>query len=61
MASTKAANIMAKNFIEGYLEAGGKKENVKKAALVRYTKVFSIFTPLQILIAISNLCQKMGK
>jgi len=32
MSSTDAASIIARNFIEGYLEAGGKKETVKKAA-----------------------------
>jgi len=57
----KPASIIAKNFIEGYLEAGGRKETVKKAASTRYVKVFSIFTPPHAIIAISDLCQKMGK
>lgn len=57
----KAAEVIAKEFINGYLEAGGKKETVKKAGSSRYTKVFSIFTPLHIILAISNLCKKMGK
>ncbi|MDH5690027.1 MAG: hypothetical protein OEY81_01180 [Candidatus Bathyarchaeota archaeon] len=61
MSSTNAAGIIARNFIEGYLEAGGKKETVKKAASARYTKVFSVFTPPHVLLAISNICQKMGK
>jgi len=61
MFSTNAANIIARNFLEGYLEAGGKKETVKKAASARYTKVFSVFTPPHILLAISNVCQKMEK
>jgi len=61
MSSTNAASIIARNFIEGYLEAGGKKETVKKAASARYTKVFSVFTPPHVLLAISNVCQKMGK
>jgi len=61
MSSSNAASIIAKNFIEGYLEAGGKTETVKKAASARYTKVFSVFTPPHILLAISNICQKMGK
>jgi hypothetical protein len=61
MSSTNAASIIARNFIEGYLEAGGKKETVKKAASARYTKVFSVFTPPHVLLAISNICQKMGK
>ena len=57
----KAAEVIAKEFINGYLEAGGKKETVKKAGSSRYTKVFSIFTPLHVILAISNLCKKMGK
>jgi tRNA A-37 threonylcarbamoyl transferase component Bud32 len=61
MSSTNAAGIIAKNFIDGYLEAGGKKETVKRAASARYTKVFSVFTPPHVLLAISNICQKMGK
>ncbi len=61
ISSAKAASIIAKNFIEGYLEAGGRKETVKKAASARYVKVFSVFTPPHVIVAISNLCQKMGK
>jgi tRNA A-37 threonylcarbamoyl transferase component Bud32 len=61
ISSAKAASIIAKNFIEGYLEAGGRKETVKKAASARYVKVFSVFTPPHVIIAISNLCRKMGK
>ncbi|MQY62525.1 hypothetical protein GH146_04490 [archaeon] len=61
LSSTNAASIIARNFIEGYLEAGGKKETVKKAASARYTKVFSVFTPPHVLLAISIICQKMGK
>ena len=61
MSSTNAASIIARNFIEGYLEAGGKKETVKKAASARYTKVFSIFTPPHVILVISSICQKMGK
>jgi len=61
ISSTKAASIVAKNFIEGYLEAGGRKETVKKAASARYVKVFSVFTPPHVTIAISNLCRKTGK
>jgi len=61
ISSAKVASIIAKNFIEGYLEAGGKKENVKKAASARYVKVFSLFTPPHVIVAMSNLCQRMGK
>ncbi len=61
ISSAKAASIIAKNFIEGYLEAGGRKETVKKVASARYVKVFSVFTPPHVIVAISNLCRKMGK
>lgn len=61
VSSANAASIIATNFIKGYLEAGGKKETVKNAASARYTKAFSIFTPPQVLLAMSNVCQKMGK
>jgi tRNA A-37 threonylcarbamoyl transferase component Bud32 len=61
ISSANPAEIIAKNFIEGYLEAGGRKETVKKAGSPRYVKVFSVFTPPQVIIAVSNLCQTMGK
>jgi tRNA A-37 threonylcarbamoyl transferase component Bud32 len=59
LASASLAELIAKPFIEGYLEAGGKKENIRKAASPRYTKVFSIFTQPHIIFAISNLCRKI--
>lgn len=61
MSSTNSVSIIAVNFIESYLEAGGKKETIKKASSARYTKVFSVFTPPHILLALSSICQKMGK
>jgi tRNA A-37 threonylcarbamoyl transferase component Bud32 len=61
MSSTNAARIIARSFLEGYLEAGGKKETVKNAASARYTKVFSVFTPPHVLLAIAGICQKKGK
>ena len=60
ISSANAAGVIAESFIEGYLEAGGKKEYVKQAASARYTKVFSVFTPPHVLLAISSICQKMG-
>lgn len=60
IASTNDAITIARSFIEGYLEAGGKRNAVKRAASGRYTKVFSVFTPPHVLLAISNVCQKMG-
>lgn len=61
IANTDAAELITKNFIEGYLRAGGKKETIKKAWSAQYTKVFSIFTPPQIIFAISNICRKIDK
>jgi len=61
VSSAKPARIIAKNFVEGYLEAGGRKETVKKAGSARYVKVFSIFTPPHVIMAVSDLCQTMGK
>ena len=55
-----SAELIATEFIEGYLEAGGEKETIKKAGSPRYTKVFSIFTPPHVILAISNVCKKMG-
>lgn len=57
----KSAEVIAKGFIDGYLEAGGKKKTITKAGSSRYTKVFSIFTPLHVILTISNLCKEMGK
>jgi len=59
--SADPAELIAKSFIEGYLEAGGKRETVKKAASPRYTKVFSIFTQPHVILALSNLCRKTGE
>jgi len=61
ISTTDAAEQMTKEFIEGYLEAGGKKETVRSAGSPKYTKVFSIFTLPHIIFAISNLCKKMGQ
>jgi tRNA A-37 threonylcarbamoyl transferase component Bud32 len=61
LASAHPAELIAKSFIEGYLDAGGKKETVKKAASPRYTKVFSIFTQPHVILTLSNLCRKTGE
>jgi tRNA A-37 threonylcarbamoyl transferase component Bud32 len=59
--ASDAAELVTREFIEGYLEAGGKKETIKNAGSAKYTKVFSIFTLPHIIFAISNLCKKIGK
>jgi len=60
LASAEPAELIAKSFVEGYLEAGGEKETVRKAGSPRYTKVFSIFTQPHVILALSNLCRRMG-
>ena len=60
LSSTDVVEFITRNFIEGYLEGGGKKETVKSAGSPRYTKVFGIFTPPHVILAISNLCRKVN-
>jgi len=57
----KTAQIITKEFIEGYLEAGGKIENLKKIRSPRYVKVFSFFTPPHLLLVISTACGEILK
>ena len=52
------AEKITEAFIEGYLKGGGNIDNVHKAGLPKYTRVFSIFTLPSIVIAISNACKK---
>ena len=59
LAPTNKIERLAKAFIEGYLEAGGKKETIKKVASPRYTKVFTIFTQPHVILAVSNLCRRV--
>ena len=59
LAPTDKLEHLAKAFIEGYLEAGGKKETIKTAASPRYTKVFTIFTQPHVILAVSNLCRRV--
>ncbi|MEM1529948.1 MAG: lipopolysaccharide kinase InaA family protein [Candidatus Bathyarchaeia archaeon] len=59
--SPKIVEMVAREFISGYLEAHGKIENVRKAASLKYVKVFSFFTPPHILFVISSVCRKIVK
>ena len=61
ISSAGAAELIAREFIQGYLEAGGRAETLRKAGSVRYAKVFSIFTPPHVILVISDLCKRMGK
>ncbi len=56
--SNVKAESIAIAFIEGYLRGGGSVDNVRKVALSKYTRVFSIFTMPPIMLAISNVCKK---
>lgn len=58
--SDDAARSIAASFIEGYLQAGGDRQNVKTAASTKYTKVFSIFTLPHLILIMANTCKKMG-
>jgi len=60
LSSTDVLEFIARKFIEGYLEGGGKKETVRSAWSPRYSKVFSVFTPPHVLLAISNICRKVN-
>lgn len=60
LSPTETAELVLKEFIQGYLRAGGEKEIVRKAGSVWYTKVFSVFTWPHVILAVSNLCKKAG-
>jgi hypothetical protein len=59
--SNEKAEDVAQAFIAGYLAGGGNVEDVRKAGLTKYTRVFSIFTMPPIIMAISNACKKAQK
>jgi tRNA A-37 threonylcarbamoyl transferase component Bud32 len=54
----RQAELIAKAFLRGYLEAGGDLKAVKFAGKPKYTKVFSVFAFPHVIFAISNICQK---
>lgn len=59
LATTEKIERVTNAFLEGYLEAGGNREAVSRAASPRCTKVFSIFTQPHVVLAISNICRKV--
>jgi len=61
LTSIEVAQSIAREFINGYLEAGGKIDNIKRARSPRYVKVFSFLTPPHILLVISNICKEVLK
>jgi Kae1-associated kinase Bud32 len=56
--SNSKAEAIAKSFVEGYLEGGGNTSDVHKAAMSKYTRIFSIFTMPAITLVIANTCRK---
>jgi tRNA A-37 threonylcarbamoyl transferase component Bud32 len=56
--SNLKAESIAVAFIEGYLHGGGSLEDIHKAALSKYTRVFSIFTMPATMLAFSNVCRR---
>jgi tRNA A-37 threonylcarbamoyl transferase component Bud32 len=57
--SNSKAESIANAFIQGYLKAGGDINNIKNAGAPKYTRVFSIFTPPSVILAMSNVCKKL--
>ncbi|MDR0372093.1 MAG: hypothetical protein LBI79_00800 [Nitrososphaerota archaeon] len=55
--SVAKAKSIALSFIEGYLRGGGSVDDIHKAALSKYTRIFSIFTVPPIMLAMSNVCK----
>ncbi|MGA3289778.1 MAG: RIO1 family regulatory kinase/ATPase [Candidatus Bathyarchaeia archaeon] len=55
---TGKAESIAKAFINGYLNAGGDIDVIKKAGTSKYTRIFRIFTMWNIISTISNVCKK---
>ncbi|MCL2475728.1 RIO1 family regulatory kinase/ATPase [Candidatus Bathycorpusculum sp.] len=51
------AKTLTHSFIEGYLRGGGSIDIIHKAALTKYTRIFSIFTVPPIMLAIANICK----
>lgn len=50
---------ITREFLSGYLEAGGEVRNVRRSLSPRYLKVFSFFTPPHTLLIIANACRKI--
>jgi len=52
------ANAIAEAFINGYLSSDGDVNVIRHAGLIKYTRVFSIFTLPNILRVMANACKK---
>jgi tRNA A-37 threonylcarbamoyl transferase component Bud32 len=61
LVGTRPAELVAQAFINGYVAGGGNPEVVRKAGNPKYTKVFSIFTLPNVVLAVANICRKTKK
>ena len=52
--------LMARAFLRGYVGAGGPLEAVRKAPSAKFVRVFSVFTPPQVIDVINKLCEGVG-
>lgn len=57
VSSAEAFKAVAEAFVRGYIEAGGIYEAVKEAPSVKFARIFSVFTPPQVIEAIYELCE----
>ncbi len=58
LAAEEAFEPIARAFLRGYLSAGGSPEVVRKASSVKFARVFSVFTPPQVMKAINKACRE---
>ena len=58
LVDTRKAEMIAESFISGYIAAGGEAAAIRKTARPKYTKVFSVFTLPNIMLAIINVCNR---
>ena len=58
VASAEPFEQVARSFLKGYLEGGGDRDAVRKARSVRFARVFSIFTPAQVIEVIDRVCEE---
>ena len=57
VSSAEAFKAVAEAFVRGYIEAGGIYEAVKEAPSVKFVRIFSIFTPPQVIEVIYEVCE----
>ena len=60
VASAEAFRRLAEAFVRGYLDGGGSPDVVRKALSAKFARVFSVFTPPQVMEAIYEVCEGVG-